>query len=174
MKILGIDPSLTSTGLAIVYGRTALVDRITTDATGLARLHAIVGRVRTWLDGCDLAVIEGPAYGSAGGQRGHHERAGLWWLLVDQLDTFAVPCAVVPPAARARYATGKGNASKDAVLSAVVRRYTDVDVDGNDQADALVLAAMGARRLGRPVEASLPVNNLDAMRGADWPNGLDA
>jgi crossover junction endodeoxyribonuclease RuvC len=55
------------------------------------------------------------------------------------------------------------------VLAAVVRRYPHTDVTGNDLADALVLAAMGARRLGFPIETSLPVANLAAMTKISWP-----
>jgi crossover junction endodeoxyribonuclease RuvC len=51
----------------------------------------------------------------------------------------------------------------------VIRRYPDVDVDGNDVADALVLAAIGCRHLGSPLEESLPANHLAAMNKIRWP-----
>ena len=77
-----------------------------------------------------------------------------------------------PPTSRATYATGKDNAGKDAVLAAVVRRYPDVDVTGNDEADALVMAAMGARLLGHPLEDSLPQSHLRALAGLELPDTL--
>lgn len=172
MKVVGLDLSLTSTGLALIVDGTAQVVRHTTVTAGdtVARRHgrlaAIADMARQWATGSDLVVLEGPSYGSTTGHQ--HDRAGLWWLVVHRLLAAELPLAVVPPTARARYATGKGNASKDAVLVAVVRRYPQVDVTGNDEADALVLAAMGARRLGHPVDV-VPKACLAAMAGAAWP-----
>lgn len=179
MKIIGIDPSLTSTGLAVIEpGKFVHTGTILGRGVGIPRMRQTRTSVGAWLgawnQATDLAVIEGPSYNSMSGQKGHHERAGLWWLLVDMLVKRGVQYAVVPPACRARYATGKGNAGKDAVLAAVVRRYADVDVTGNDQADALVLAAMGARWLGEPIETSLPKANLTAMDAVRWPEAVTA
>ena len=173
MRVVGIDPSLTSTGVAVVmHGTetTAYTTRIAPRGlVGLDRIRVLRNAVRTLALGADLAVIEGPSYGSQGNQRGHHERAGLWWAVLDGLSRADVPTVVVAPAARAKYAAGKGNAAKDAVLAAVVRRYVAVDVDGNDEADALVLAAMGARWLGHPLETFLPQTHLAAMDAVAWP-----
>jgi crossover junction endodeoxyribonuclease RuvC len=136
--------------------------------TGLDRLNWIRGRIAESCARAHLAVMEGPSYASEG--KYSHERAGLWWLVLDTLVTdYKVPVAVVPPAVLKRYATGKGNASKDAVLAAVIRRYPDVPVTGNDQADAWTLCAMGLRHLGHPAEESLPKPNLAAMEKVDWP-----
>lgn len=173
MKVTGIDLSLTSTGLALIVDGTAHVDRHTTRPAGPVttdrhdRLLSIAETVHNWSTGADLVVIEGPSYGSATGHQ--HDRSGLWWLVVHRLLTDGLPLAVIPPTCRARYATGKGNAAKDAVLAAVVRRYPEVEVTGNDQADALVLAAMGARSLGRPIDV-VPKLHLTAMEGAAWPD----
>lgn len=176
MKVLGVDPSLTSTGLALAsHGASGPLLTTCRVRVGAGRGHERLRTIRTEVmqaaRGADLVVIEGPAYGSAAGARqsGHHERAGLWWLLTHALWGAGVPCAVVPPNLRARYATGRGNAAKDQVLAAVIRRYPDVDIDGNDEADALVLAVMGARHLGRPLEPSLPGTHLAAMDAVPWP-----
>ena len=84
-----------------------------------------------------LGVIEGPSFGSKGA--GQHERAHLWWELAGLLDELCRDVIEVPPTNRAKYATGKGNAGKDEVLAAVVRRYPDVNVTNNNEADSLVL-----------------------------------
>jgi crossover junction endodeoxyribonuclease RuvC len=76
---------------------------------------------------------------------------------------------VVPPSSLKVYATGNGNADKDAVLAAVVLRYQGlVTVVNNDIADALIIAAIGARQIGAPLEASLPATHLRAMGGVTW------
>ena len=78
----------------------------------------------------------------------------------------------VPPALLKKYATGRGNAAKDEVLAAVVRRYPHADINGNDIADAVVLAAMGARHREAPIENSLPALNASALAKVNW-SGVD-
>lgn len=189
MQVIGIDLSLTSTGLAVVnhsdvFGTTAAVARVTSDApktprntrTGKPeaptlqqrhdRLQRLTGEVREYCTAADLIVIEQPAFSRSTGSM--HDRSGLWWLVVAKLHALDVAVIEVTPTARAKYATGKGNAGKDAVLAAVVRRYADVEVTGNDEADALVLAAMGARQLGHPID-DLPRTHLAALEAVRWP-----
>lgn len=177
IEVLGVDLSLTSTGWAWLAtrpnGATEWETRTIRSAAArgvaptVARLDRIASAVCEAGGGDpDLVVIEGPSFSSHTGSA--HERGGLWWLVARTFAGRGVPVAVVSPAARCKYATGKGNAGKDAVLAAVVRRYPDVEVEGNDVADAVVLAAMGARQLGRPVD-SLPVLNLAALAKVDWP-----
>lgn len=175
--VIGLDLSLTGTGVALAHkGIVFDTDCIKTTgkkgdnlAERLARLELIRVTImeRAWGIEPDLAVIEAPSYGSKFGSQ--HDRSGLWWLVVKSLGDAGVPVATVSPNGRAKYGTGKGNAPKDEVLAAVVRNYPNVAVDNNNVADAVLLAAMGARHLGKPVEASLPKPNLAAMDGAAWP-----
>lgn len=180
-QIIGLDLSLTSTGVAVVnhsptFGTTAAVDSIQSKGKATAtltdrstRLRGLVGKITDHARNADLIVIEGPSFGQAR-QGGQHDRAGLWWLTVARLTGLGLTVVEVAPATRAKYATGKGNAGKDAVLAAVVRRYADVDVTGNDEADALVLAAMGARWAGHPIDDPLPALQLAAMAKPQWPD----
>lgn len=179
MIIVGLDLSLTSTGIATIEtgdGRERrTVERVTSKGRKDATLSDRQGRLHNLrLDIClkaakaDLIVIEGPSFGQAR-QGGQHDRAGLWWMTVNRFHVLGFPIAEVSPASRAKYGTGKGNGAKDAVLAAVVRRYPDVEVSGNDEADALILAAMGARHLGYPIEDSLPQTHLAAMDAVAWP-----
>ena len=174
--VVGIDPSLTATGVAHAYphDRRAVTDTITTKGARAdtltdrhTRLTWIAGTVLDHTRGATLAVIEGPSYGSVGA--GTWDRGGLWWLIVDALLSNDIPLAVAPPSSRSRYATGKGNASKDEVLLAVARRYPDVELDNNNEADALVLAAAGAHRLGHPI-VDVPKGHAGALDGFTWPD----
>lgn len=178
MKVVGVDLSMTSSGIAVLStGESgAAVHRVVSkgfaDATlsqRSDRLVALRDQVVDLAAGAHLVVIEGPAFSVPGAMAGVYDRAGLWWLVVSRLLGAGLAVAVVPPANRAKYACGKGNAGKDAVLAAVVRRYPQVDISGNDVADAMVLASMGARYLGYPVEASLALDHLEAMSGGSWP-----
>jgi Holliday junction resolvasome RuvABC endonuclease subunit len=180
MKTVGIDLSLTSTGVAIIEDGTVVdLRRIQSKGSETATLNQrrtrLAGlRHRIWeaAHGADLVAIEGPSFGQTR-QGGQHDRAGLWWLLTDwllddTLDGFPIPVVEIPPSNVKKYATGKGNAAKDHVLAAVVRRYPQAEVSGNDEADSLVLAAMAHRHLGRPID-DLPKVNLTALDNVHWP-----
>ena len=179
--VVGLDLSLTRTGIASVYktgiaAPTWFVDSIPSKGEKDAnlrerhlRLDALTSGIRCEVidRSPSLVVIEGPALARVGGS--NHDRSGLWWLVVNTLMAACVPVAVCPPKSRAKYATGNCNAGKDEVLLAVSRRYPQVSIRNNDEADALVLAAMGARHLGCPVESSLPKTHLAALPGVEWP-----
>jgi crossover junction endodeoxyribonuclease RuvC len=177
--VVGIDLSLTSTGVVTVAGgRVTSIGRVVSkgkkdDTLQMRwqRLHLIRGQIAAKVGPVDpdLVVIEAPSFGS---QYGHpHDRSGLWWMVMASLMESGYRVAQVPPTVRAKYGTGKGNAPKDQVLTDVVRRYVDLPaaVRGNDEADALILAAMGSRHLGQPLEDSLPKLHLAAMDGVAWP-----
>lgn len=175
--IVGLDLSLTSTGIAVIGPPGIQVADVVSKATGdtidarSARLRRVAGKIHEWCIHSapdPLIVIEQPAYSR---QTGHmHDRSGLWWLTVARLTGIGVGVVEVSPTVVKKYATGKGGASKDAVLAAVIRRYPAVEVANNNQADALVLAAMGSRHLGTPIEESLPAVQVAAMATPKWPS----
>ncbi len=171
MKVIGLDLSLTSSGVASNAGWS---DTIRTPAKlrGHRRMAHIRDTIRDHTTGADLVVVEGPSYGNQGAQRqaGHHERAGLWWLITHDLWRRDVPLAVASPASVKKFATGRGNASKDEVLVAVCRRFAWFD-GNNDAADAVVLAALGAEHLGVAM-AVMPQVNRVALDGVEWPDLL--
>lgn len=160
-RVVGVDPSLTSTGIAVVYasgevstecvntvGRRS--DSLAERAARIRRIASAVGAFVPSLDGTHdpgplLLVVEGPSHGSRGGSS--WDRAGLWWQLVQCAIRRRVPVAVCPPSVRAMWATGNGRADKAAVASAVTR-MTGVEFETSDAADAAALAWMGAMWLG--------------------------
>ena len=164
-KVLGLDLSLTCTGLA----GDGWTDTIRPgDRRGADRLMWIRDTLTDrWLANVDLAVVEGPSYGSAARQSGHHERAGLWWLVRCALASRGVPTAVVAPACLKRYATGKGNAGKDRMVLEAARRFSWFE-GTEDEADALWLAAAGTDHLGHPY-VTMPAHNRDALEKVEWP-----
>lgn len=173
MRIVGIDPSLTGTGIAIVEDGRVTVRTVKSKGTAGDGLVDRRLRLRYLADSAlhdamcaDLLVIEAPAYNSRTGHQ--HDRSGLWWLLVERALGNYVHVAEVTTGGVKRYATGKGNAGKDAVLLAVARRFPDVAVTDNNQADALILAAMGARHLGQPID-SMPQAHCAALESVRWP-----
>lgn len=179
-RVVGLDLSLTATGWARTTGAVTevgvLASKPTSDtlAARSARLRRLAGRCYDLADFADLVLIEGPAYASNTGSA--HDRAGYWWLTVARLTGAGVRVVEVPPASLKTYATGKGNASKDQVLAAAVRAFPTLRVDDNNTADALWLAAMGARHLGTPIDP-WPVLPKDRARGlakVAWPQPIGA
>ena len=165
-RVVGVDLSLTGTGLA--DGESVAETIRPKHITGHERMAFILGEVvRAANDPrVALVVIEGPSFGSTGGSA--HERAGLWWLVAHELWALTIPYAVVSPSARAKYATGKGNAQKDDVLAATIRRWPAFTGSDNNAADAWILAAMGRDHLGLPVTA-MPDLNRVALAKVAWP-----
>jgi crossover junction endodeoxyribonuclease RuvC len=178
LNISAIDPSMQDTGLAnlklggligeSVTWRTARVKSVANgDAYAVLneRFDRMVDRVMWQMNEWgqpDLIVMEGPSMQSKGRQ---HTMAGYWWKAYAALAAFA-PVLIVPPTNRIIYATGNGNSSKDEVMLAASRRYPDAPITNNDDADATVLAAIGARVMGRPID-SLPKTHLRALDKVD-------
>lgn len=173
--VLGLDLSLTSTGVAYAADgevHTGLLRSANHGPTVIdqrKRLQGITAAIWKYVGSAgrvpDLAVIEGPSYGSKGA--GTWDRAGLWWMVVDSFIGNHIPIAIAPPSCRARYATGKGNADKDLVLAETVRRFDRIL--RNDEADALILAAMGADRLGHPLVV-MPAAHRTGLDKVAWPD----
>lgn len=171
LNISAIDPSMTSTGLANVkitdtgtLWSTALV-KSASDGDAYAALNArfnrlvdrVIWQMTDW-ELPDLIVMEGPSLHSIGRQ---HTMAGFWWKAFEALSSVG-PVLVVPPNNRIMYATGKGNSGKDVVMLEASRRYPTAPITNNDDADAVVLAAIGARVMNCPVD-TLPKTHLRAL-----------
>ncbi|WP_328962933.1 hypothetical protein [Streptomyces virginiae] len=181
--VIGLDTSLTSTGIA---GRDWAEALRPTKLTGHARLAWILDEVTDRVKLADLVVIEGPAYGQQL-QPGHHERAGLWWHITQMLYRRNIPYAVCNPHLRTIYATGhafpaqghprqqRARIAKGMVHTFVVEQL-GVFCEGvgkYDAADAAVLAAMGLDWLGYPL-LDLPDEQRRALATVHWPEQTPA
>jgi crossover junction endodeoxyribonuclease RuvC len=169
--VVGLDLSLTGTGVAhiddggmhttLITSKGKLADSLQMRAS---RLAVIKERIANLIPERALVIIEQPAYSQTGGS--HHDRSGLWWLVVDYLAAFNQVVEVAPGTLK-KFATGKGNAGKDEMLAAAIRRYPEAEVTNNNVADAVHLAAMGARYLGHPQEADT-VKIAESMAVPRW------
>jgi crossover junction endodeoxyribonuclease RuvC len=137
MSVVGLDLSLTSTGVADGNGTR----RFCPKSRGIERLHDFY----TWAAAvrADLVMMEGYSYGSRGKVFDIGEMGGVVKLA---LSMRGVPFIIVPPSTLKKYATGKGNAGKDEVLSAAIR--AGFAGSNNDEADAWWLRHMGLVRVG--------------------------
>jgi crossover junction endodeoxyribonuclease RuvC len=176
--VIGIDPSLTGTGIAssngwcevIGYKKQRAKDPGITQLPHperLAAMRALLDQVLTTIGTPGLAVMELPAPSRSGG--GAHERGWFWWQIYNQLHNRQIPIGLLTPNQRALYATGKGSASKGPVIDAVTRRFPDWATEGNDNAcDAVALMAAGRDWLRHPI-ADLPKTHRAALDKATWP-----
>jgi crossover junction endodeoxyribonuclease RuvC len=172
--VVGIDPSLNGTGLArYVDGTLVETAQIRTGRLGHQRLEFIEDRVVQFLfsDGApDLAVIEGPSYGSKSSS--YHQLAGGWWITAHRLWEERIPYGIVPPSKAKKYATGKGNADKLAMFQTATGPlfpHKKVWPKSHDEADAVILAAMGQRWLGHPVD-KIPEDRWSEVWDSEWPD----
>jgi Holliday junction resolvasome RuvABC endonuclease subunit len=169
--VIGLDLSLTSTGMsdgATTWLITSKGHKGDDLAHRGSRLRQLRTQVLDQAAQADLVVIEGPSLGQAR-QGGQHDRAGLWWQVIDALQSLGVAVAEVPPATLKRYATGKGNANKGQMIEATTRRAPDVDTAGDDnRCDAFWLAALGHDHLGQPV-IDIPAAHRAALDAVRWP-----
>jgi crossover junction endodeoxyribonuclease RuvC len=172
--VLGMDLSLTATGLAAVLSdhsfHTRSVKTVGRRGDSLAdrerRIHSIVHDVVSFAEfhGADLAVIEGPSIMSKGGS--NWDRAWLWGEAVSALG--AANIAVAAPTVVKKWATGRGNADKASVAVGVARLWDQFECESDNEADALALASMGSQRMRMGV---VPVRSHHeaALLKVEWP-----
>lgn len=144
---IGLDVSLRTTGVASDVFTGVWSCKITHDA----RLDWYRKQLRALLDAHDrlpdVVAIEGYSYAS---QNTHaHSIGEIGGVIRLVLRDYRVPVVVIPPASMKLYATGKGNADKDRVLSAAVLHAGRAM--SNDEADAWWLRAMALDYYGAPL-----------------------
>jgi Holliday junction resolvasome RuvABC endonuclease subunit len=173
VKVVGLDLSLTGTGIAWIADNpmraaTYVYRTYPGDRSVTGRCHRIVGITDVIVplcNGADMVALEGPSYHSNGGMA--HERAGLWWAIVARLLAMGLPVASVPPTVRMLWATGHGRADKAQVYAAVASTFRGVALTDDNASDALVLAAMAGQRLGMLTFGG--PHHVSAGRSVVWP-----
>lgn len=170
LTVVALDLSLTATGVALPGGGTRT---ITSRSTGVARLDNIWTQILHLVDEADagLVVIEGYSMGTARQQSHAHALGELGGVVRHGLYLFGTPYVDVAPASLKKYATGVGNASKEQVLVAAVRRLHYEGHDHN-QADALWLQQMAwCHYYGNDagLSVAMPAKHREALLGVAWP-----
>jgi crossover junction endodeoxyribonuclease RuvC len=162
-RVVAFDVSLTATGFARnVDPQSCVLRPPKMAATGMARLQWIRNRLlaeASFPAAADLVVIEGYSFNRNPsmwqlGELGGVIRLALWETGYRVLE--------IPPATLKKYATGKGNAKKEDVLAAAIRRLGYAGSDHNE-ADALWLLQIGLRYMGAPA-VNVPEVHLDALK----------
>lgn len=157
--VVGVDLSLTSTAIAAMSTAdgTLYVHRVRSSGKSDASLYEKLARAEKLADDIVAAVmacspslvsIEGAQF-STSKDSSAHRRAGLWWLVISKLRSNGVDVVEVPVSTVKKWATGKGNAGKDAMIAFAARRWEQVTQ--NDEADAAWLADISAYVKGASV-----------------------
>lgn len=165
VNILALDLSLTSTG----YCHGGETGVIAVDETGPARLSKIRKEVENLVNGfsIDIIAIEGYSFSSRNSQaHSIGELGGVIRLLLWELDK---PVIVIPPTCRAKFATGKGNASKNEVISSISAKTGLVwqNPGADDKCDAWVMEEMVLCQLGKS-RFNWPATHAAALEKVDW------
>lgn len=170
--IVALDLSLTSTGICYPASEHELaVDIVKTPSgvVGWQRLDFISGVVH-WavesalvLDDHPVIVAEGYSFNSRNSQA--HSTGELGGVVTVDLGRRGHEITRVPPKSIKKFATGKGNANKTAVVSALAAR-TGWTFTTDDQADALALWCFARAHLNEPHPMDpLPKTHLAALDG---------
>jgi crossover junction endodeoxyribonuclease RuvC len=169
VKVLGIDPSLTGSAVATAHDSA----RIPTPDSWpiLRRMRVVRSRIERAAMDADVIVIEGPAFNAKFGKP--HERAGLWWLLVERLEAVTTAgIAVLPIQSLKIYATSDGGADKAKVAQAARWHFGD-RIASDDEADATWCAAAGHAALGQPL-VQLGPEHTRGLASLTWIRDYDA
>lgn len=188
-RLVGIDLSLTSAGVAVVTetdrgiklnteifksqpirtgppGKNGKPSETLRDRYTRMRDHSatVIHNAAT----ADFVVIEGLINAPGGGIQ---DRTALWWIVVGALMRRDVPVAVASPTAMKRVIVGprpkgSGPVDKVEVALAVQKLWPDSTLGNNDTADAAGLAHCGAVALGWPVET---LERHKTMVWTNWP-----
>lgn len=150
-RVLGIDPSLVSTGLVVVDAQGKRIrEKVAGTVPGevLPRLQAITDQVLIMVGTFkpSLVVMEGLSYGSKGGMQ--FDRTGLHYVmrfLISQYHpALGKGIKIVPPTTLKKWVTTKGNSKKEDMKLAVFKRWmVDYSAAPNDLCDAYCLARWG-------------------------------
>ncbi len=165
MNFLGIDLSLTSTGYCFADN----CNTISTSYKGPQRLINISESIGNLLIEfkIDVVILEGYSFASRNSQA--HSIGELGGVVRVMLYKMDIPYVQIPPTCRAKFATGKGNASKNEVISSVSAKTGIIwkNPGADDKCDAWVLEEMALTKIGKQ-RYQWPKANLDALNNVDW------
>lgn len=194
--VVGIDPSLTSAGIAMLRDGRPILLRSVSSEIGIKSDDQRVRRItcQTWnvvnlvrSKGMpDVVVIEKPLTFGTDGTADSYDRYALHVEICRQFQAWKVPIVYVHNLTRCKWATGKGGKSskeltskqhKREVMQAVRATWQPWagHITNDDIADALTLAEIGARGCGDELHFRPRRRHIEAMHTSiAWPSNFCA
>lgn len=169
VRVIGIDPSLSATGLALPDGSTQTILYSPRNLIGDVRLEIVYEALSALLLEHDVthAVIEDlPAHAKSAGLTGKMQ--GIVRLALLQAK---IPYVAVVPSSVKKFATGKGTADKSDLRMSLYQRC-GIDEKDDNRVDAFWLRQMAMHKLGLP-EVDLPKANLESLEKVAWSDSFD-
>lgn len=166
MNILGIDPSLTSTGLC--WGDEHFTS-LSSSEKGIPRIIDYRNWIQDYVYEHEIEYVCIESYSFSSRNSHAHSLGELGGVIRAMLYEINIPYADIPPTSRSKFATGKGNAGKSEVVSAVSAR-TGIVWSGkgaDDMCDAWVLRQMGLCKFEKN-QISWPDSHLAALEKIEW------
>jgi Holliday junction resolvasome RuvABC endonuclease subunit len=167
--VIGLDLSITATGIADVDGSTSVVK--TDSGHKDQRLNqirdAVWSAIRTAPSGLFVVIEDLPTNAKAAGITGMVHGA-IRLLLID----LTVPYVLVTAASLKKYATGNGGADKVKMGVAALKRFGREFGDDN-QCDAFWLRAMALDAFGAPL-VPMPAAQRATLAKVSWPEAVAA
>lgn len=185
MRICGIDPSLTGTGVAhIINGKPLQPLRIgykgVAGASDVDRARRVVALVREVTKAVrqhqpNIVLIESPAYSKTMGST--TDRHFLWGALVHEFGVVGpMAYAGITPTGRAQFGCGKGHDAKELIIESINLwwdlnlRLTPKTRMQDNEADAMTMATMGlARYEPELLPFDLAKHQIKNLEAVQWP-----
>lgn len=172
MKVLALDMSCESSGVALPDGSTATITapkaagKPRTLADDLERLLHVDRSVRSYLmHSPDVVVMEDYAPGIRSSAA--HRLAEVGGVTRLACRDFEVPLVLIGTKQLKQYATGKGTADKGDMRIAALKR-ADIEFPNDDECDAWWLRAMALDFYDAAVVA-VPRANQEVLAKVAWP-----
>ena len=141
INVLGLDLSLSKTGIAIINDSEHYIDVIESEKRGPGRLVEIRDEIVKQIHrlGPGLAVLEGYAYGCQFGREQAGELGGIVRVLLHEMKVTTI---IVSPLSVKKYATGSAKGDKAQVMKSVYKKW-GLDLNDNNECDAYAIARIG-------------------------------
>jgi Holliday junction resolvasome RuvABC endonuclease subunit len=142
--IVGLDLSLSSTGYYLIGGISGNID--TAKLSGMERIDFILARIAELVHEGNFVIIENNAFNAVGSARSKlAELNGIvkFWLWRRKIEY-----VLVAPSTLKKFILGAGQGEKSLIIREVFKAY-ELNATTDDEADACVLAHIGACLIGR-------------------------
>jgi len=164
ITVMGIDPSLRSTGVAVLGIDSERAYSINTSRLNQAdAINRVANKILEEARDVDFIFIEGYAFGKFGGSSSVSVLIELSGVLKYEFRRLGYKFIVVPPTVVKKYLTGNGNSNKDKMMLACYRKF-GLEFETSDECDAYALADLGYHIVSHEPRRNLTKTELEVIQ----------